>query len=51
MPVRDRGRYSDRSPEQLLRMLIDGNDGVDIAVGTLRFRVGNVPLFVAMGML
>ncbi len=45
MPVRDRGRYSDRSPEQLLRMLIDGNDGIDLAVGSRRFRVANVPLF------
>src|SRR5215218_4888888 len=45
MPVRDPGRYSDRSPEQLLRMLIDGNDGIDVTVGRLRLRAGNVPLF------
>src|SRR5215207_5483496 len=49
MPVRDRGRYSDRSPEQLLRMLIDGNDGTDVTVGTLRLRAGNVPLFRRVG--
>lgn len=45
MPVRDLGRYSDRSPDQLLRTLIDGNDGVDLTVGPLRLRIGNIPLF------